>query len=248
MPVEVKIVPDNATLARVAAQEFHRLAEAGIKERDRFSVALSGGNTPRAVYSLLAAEHKELPWDRIHVFFGDERDVPPGHPDSNFRMASESLLSKAPIPEKNVHRIRTELGPEAAAKDYDEQLADFFHLINHDWPRFDLIFLGLGDDGHTASLFPGSSALSDLSGRVAANWVEKLQTFRITLTFPVLNQAADVIFLVSGESKAQILNAVLRPGAGKYPAQGVRPENGRLLWLADQDAGRLSPFATSSAP
>jgi len=248
MPVEVKIVPDNATLARVAAQEFHRLAEAGIKERGRFSVALSGGNTPRAVYSLLAAEHKDLPWDRIHVFFGDERGVPPNHPDSNFRMASESLLSKAPIPEKNVHRIRTELEPQAAAKDYDEQLAAFFQLINHDWPRFDLIFLGLGDDGHTASLFPGSSALSDVSGRVAANWVEKLQTFRITLTFPVLNHAADVIFLVSGESKAQILSAVLRPGAGKYPAQGIQLENGRLLWLADQEAGRLLPFATSPAP
>jgi len=244
MPVEVKIVPDNATLARVAAQEFHRLAEAGIKERGRFSVALSGGNTPRAVYSLLADEHKELPWDRIHVFFGDERHVPPDHPDSNFRMASESLLSKAPIPGENIHRIRAEQAPEAAAKDYDEQLAEFFHLIDHDWPRFDLIFLGLGDDGHTASLFPGSSALSDVSSRVAANWVEKLKTFRITLTFPVLNHAAQVIFLVSGESKAQILSAVLSPGDSKYPAQGVQPENGRLLWLADQAAGRLLPSAT----
>ena len=244
MPVEIKIVPDNATLARVAAQEFHRLAEAGIKERGRFSVALSGGNTPRAVYSLLAAEHKDVPWDRIHVFFGDERHVPPDHPDSNFRMASESLLSKVPIPEGNVHRIHTELEPEAAAKDYDEQLAEFFHLNDHDWPRFDLIFLGLGDDGHTASLFPGSSALSELASRVAANWVEKLQTFRITLTFPVLNQAANVIFLVSGESKAQILSAVLTPGGTKYPAQGVHPENGRLLWLADQDASSLLRFAT----
>ena len=198
-----------------------------IKERGRFSVALSGGNTPRAVFSLLADEHKELPWDRIHVFFGDERHVPPDHPDSNFRMASESLLSKVPIPEENVHRIHAELEPEDAAKDYDEQLAEFFQLINDDWPRFDLIFLGLGDDGHTASLFPGSSALSDLSSRVAANWVEKLQTFRITLTFPVLNHAADVIFLVSGESKAQILSAVLRPGRRKVSrpgsAAGKRP-------------------------
>jgi 6-phosphogluconolactonase len=162
-------------------------------------------------------------------------------------MASESLLSKAPIPVTNVHRIHAELEPEAAAKDYDEQLAEFFQLINDDWPRFDLIFLGLGDDGHTASLFPGSGALRDVSTRVAANWVEKLQTFRITLTFPVLNHAADVIFLVSGESKAQILSAVLRPGAGEYPAQGVQPENGRLLWLADEDAGRLLRFATPPA-
>lgn len=239
MPVEVKIVPDNATLARVAAREFHDLAETAIQQRGRFSVALSGGNTPRAVYSLLAEEHKDLHWDKIHVFFGDERHVPPDHPDSNFRMASESLLSRVAIPDKNVYRIRAELEPEAAAKEYDDQLAGFFQLINHDWPRFDLVFLGLGDDGHTASLFPGSSALSDVSSRVAANWVEKFQTFRITLTFPVLNHAANVIFLISGESKAQILSAVLRPGARKYPAQGVQPENGRLLWLADQDAGRL---------
>ncbi|HET8890781.1 MAG TPA: 6-phosphogluconolactonase [Candidatus Angelobacter sp.] len=244
MPVEVKIVPDSATLARVAAQEFQRLAETGIQERGRFSVSLSGGNTPRAVYSLLAEEHKELPWEKIHIFFGDERHVPPDHPDSNFRMANESLLSKVPIPENNVHRIRAELEPEAAAKDYDEQLTEFFHLNRHDWPRFDLVFLGLGDDGHTASLFPGSSALTDVSNRVAANWVEKLQTFRITLTFPVLNHAAEVAFLVSGESKAQILSVVLSPGAKKFPAQGVEPENGRLLWLVDQDAGQLLRIAT----
>jgi 6-phosphogluconolactonase len=117
-------------------------------------------------------------------------------------------------------------------------------LNDHDWPRFDLIFLGLGDDGHTASLFPGTNALSDVSSRVAANWVEKLKTFRITLTFPVLNNAANVIFLVSGESKAQILSAVLRPGDRKYPAQGVQPENGRLLWLADEDAGQLLRVGT----
>jgi len=248
MPVEVKISPDNATLARVAAQEFHRLAEAGIQERGRFSVALSGGNTPRTVYSLLAEEHKELPWDRIHVFFGDERCVPPDHPDSNFRMASESLLSKVPIPRENVHRIRAELEPEGAAKDYDNQLAEFFHLNDHDWPRFDLIFLGLGDDGHTASLFPGSSALSDVSSRVAANWVERMKTYRITLTYPVLNHAAEVEFLVSGSGKAQILKQVLGPPASlPFPAQQVRPENGRLLWLLDHDAAALLPTAASNS-
>ena len=244
MGVEVKIVPDNATLARVAAQEFHRLAEAAIQQSGRFSVALSGGNTPRTVYSLLSSEHKELPWDRIHIFFGDERCVPPDHPDSNFRMASESLLNKVRLPEGNVHRIRAELQPEAAAEDYDNQLREFFNLNDHDWPRFDLVFLGLGDDGHTASLFPGSSALNDVSSRVAANWVEKLHTFRITLTFPVLNRAADVIFLVSGPGKAEILSAVLKPGDREYPSQRVQPEAGRLLWLADQDAGQLVRFAT----
>src|SRR4029077_6754631 len=134
MGMEVKIIPDNATLNRVAAQEFRRLAEAAVQERGRFSVALSGGNTPRSVYSLLASAHKELPWDRIHIFFGDERHVPLDHPDSNFRMASESLLSKVPIPENNIHRIRAELEADAAAKEYEQELRDFFHLADHDWP------------------------------------------------------------------------------------------------------------------
>ena len=244
MGTQVKIVPDNASLARTAAQEFHRLAEAAVQERGRFSVALSGGNTPRAVYSLLASEHKQLPWDRIHIFFGDERHVPPDHPDSNFRMANESLLGRVPIPEKNVHRIRAELEADAAAKEYEQELREFFHLINHDWPCFDLIFLGIGDDGHTASLFPGSKALTEASRRVVANWVEKFQSFRITVTFPVLNHAAEVVFMVSGAGKAQILSEVLRPGARKYPAQNVQPQNGHLLWLVDQDAGSLLRLAT----
>jgi 6-phosphogluconolactonase len=244
MGAEIRIVPDNVTLARAAAQEFHRVAEAAIRERGSFSVALSGGNTPRAVYSLVASE--QLSWDRIHIFFGDERHVPPDHPDSNFRMASEALLSKVPIPEKNVHRIHAELDAETAAAEYDRELRDFFHLSDNNWPRFDLVFLGIGEDGHTASLFPGSKALTETSRRVAANWVEKFKAFRITLTLPVLNHAAEVVFLVSGAGKAQILNEVLRPGTQKYPAQSVQPENGRLLWLIDQDAGSLLRFATPS--
>lgn len=248
MSVDVKIVPDSAALAQAAAREFRRTAEAAVKERGRFSVALSGGNTPRTVYSLLAAEHKQLPWNQIHLFFGDERHVPPDDPDSNFRMATESLISKVPIPQENVHRIRAEMEAEAAAREYEQTLRGFFQLVDHDWPRFDFIFLGLGDDGHTASLFPGSKALTDASQSVTANWVEKLKTFRITLTFPVLNNAAEVVFMVSGGGKAQILREVLRPGILKYPAQGVRPENGRLLWIADQDAGRLLRFSAPPTP
>ena len=247
MGVDVKILPDSAALAQAAAQEFHKLADAAVQERGRFCVALSGGNTPRAIYSLLASEHKELPWDRIHVFFGDERHVPPDHPDSNFRMATESLLSKVPIPEKNVHRIRAELEADIAATEYEQELVNFFHLDNQEMPRFDLIFLGIGEDGHTASLFPGSNALNETSRRVVANWVEKFKSFRITFTFPLLNHAAEVAFLVSGADKAQILNEILRPGASKYPAQSVQPENGRLLWLVDQDAGSLLRFATPPA-
>jgi 6-phosphogluconolactonase len=239
MGSEIKILSDNAALCRAAAQEFHQLAETAIAERGRFSVALSGGNTPRNVYSLLASEHQELTWERIHVFFGDERHVPPTDSDSNFRMANESLLSKVPIPENNIHRIRAELEPNAAAEDYEAQLRDFFKLTSGDWPRFDLIQLGLGEDGHTASLFPGSDALNETSRRVAANWVQKLQTFRITLTFPVLNHAAEVAFLISGESKAQVLSDVMKPGPKKYPSQSVQPEDGHLLWLLDQDAAKL---------
>jgi 6-phosphogluconolactonase len=248
MGVEIKIVPNAVTLARLAADEFHRAAEAAVQERGRFSVALSGGNTPRAIYSLLASEHKQLPWDRIHVFFGDERHVPPDHPDSNFRMASESLLSKVPIPEKNVHRIHAELEAEVAAAEYDQQLCNFFQLSSPNWPRFDLIFLGIGEDGHTASLFPGSKALTEKSRRVVANWVAKFNAFRITLTFPVLNHAAEAVFLVSGEGKAQILSEILRPGDQNYPAQSVQPENGRLLWMVDREAGSLLPLNVLSRP
>jgi len=240
---DLRILPDRAALFQAAADEFVRQANAAIASKGRFTVALAGGSTPKGLYSLLAAK-AALPWDKMYFFFGDERHVPPDHPDSNFRMASESLLSKAPIPEKNVHRIHAELDAEAAAAEYEQQLVNFFHLSNLEMPRFDLIFLGIGPDGHTASLFPGSNALTESSRRVMANWVEKFKTFRITFTFPVLNHAAEVVFLVSGADKAQILSEVLRPGIQNYPAQGVQPENGRLLWLVDQDAGSLLRFVT----
>lgn len=241
MAVEIKIVPDSAALNRVAAQEFKSLAESAIAARGRFSVALSGGNTPRSIYSLLAQEYKTaLPWSKIHFFFGDERSVPPDHPDSNYRMANEALLSHVPIPPENVHRILAELDPEPAAQEYENQLREFFHLAHDAWPRFDLVMLGLGEDGHTASLFPGSSALEEKSRLVVPTWVEEKKTFRITLTYPVLNHAAEVEFVVSGAGKAQILWDVLRPSPFvSFPAQQVKPENGRLLWLLDQDAARL---------
>jgi 6-phosphogluconolactonase len=241
MGTEIKIVPDAAALNRVAAAEFASAANSAIAEHGWFSVALSGGHTPRTVYELLSVEYKTaLSWEKVHIFFGDERDVPPDHPDSNYRMANEALLSKVPIPAGNIHRIRTELDPEAAAKDYEEQIHAQFGLKNNGLPRFDLILLGLGPDGHTASLFPGTAALKETSRLVVLNWVEKLNTFRITLTFPVLNHAAEDLFLVSGPDKAQILKAVLGPQSTVgYPAQRVRPESGRLLWLFDQDAAKL---------
>ncbi len=239
---EIQIAPDGAALSRMAAREFQRAAEFAIHDHGRFTVALSGGNTPRVVYSLLASEYKDkIPWSKSLIFFGDERSVPPSHPDSNFRMANESLLSKISIPSENVHRVRTELGPEAAAQDYEKLLRQTFSLSGGELPRFDLILLGLGDDGHTASLFPGTTALEEKSLLVTANWVEKLHTFRITLTYPVLNHAAEVVFLVSGAAKAEVLKDVLNSPEKKYPSQLVQPENGRLLWLVDQDAARLLP-------
>ena len=243
MTPEIKILPDGAALNLAAAQEFQTAAEQAIAQRGRFSVALSGGNTPRSVYSLLAQQYKtSLPWNKIHIFFGDERSVPPDHPDSNYRMANEALLSHVPIPLENVHRIRAELDREAAAKDYENQLRSFFQLANNAWPRFDLILLGLGEDGHTASLFPGSSALGESSRLVAPTWVEKKKTFRITLTYPVLNNAAEDLFIVSGAEKGEILSKVFgQPGGPEFPSQRIHPTNGRLLWLIDEVAARLLP-------
>jgi 6-phosphogluconolactonase len=178
----------------------------------------------------------------MHVFWGDERHVPPDHPDSNYRMANEVLLSQVPIPPANVHRIKSE-HPDArqAADDYEQTLQAFFRLAAGQHPRFDLIFLGLGPEGHTASLFPGTQALHETHRLVVSTWVGKFFTDRITLTPPVLNNAAGVVFLVSGEDKALALKAVLEghDEPEQLPAQLIRPAHGRLLWLVDRAAASL---------
>jgi 6-phosphogluconolactonase len=240
-PGNLTVVADAAALYSAGAAAVTRSAREAIAARGRFSLVLSGGNTPRGIYSLLASEQVNvLPWNRIYLFFGDERHVPPSHPDSNYRMANESLLSKIPIPPENVFRVPAEKPAEAAAAEYEGTVRAFFSLAPGAWPVFDLILLGLGDDGHTASLFPGTAALQESSRMVVANWVEKFQSYRITFTFPVLNHAAEVLFLVSGESKSQILKQVLVPsGSTTYPSQLVQPQTGVLHWLADRDAARL---------
>lgn len=240
-PGEVLVVTDANALSAAAAEEFMKCACAAIAGGGRFCVALSGGNTPRSVYSLLADRYRDLlPWEKIHIFFGDERQVPPDHPDSNYRMARESLLSRVPIPSENVHRIRAELPAGQAAKQYAEELRSFFQLANNAWPRFDLVLLGIGDEGHTASLFPDSAGLKEDAQLVISNWVEKFHTWRITFTFPVLNHAAEVLFLVSGSSKAEILRNIFDPAKKNvYPAQAVCPQTGRLLWLVDKAAAAL---------
>ena len=239
---EIHIFDTPADLFRGAAEEFVRLAEDAIEKRGRFTVALSGGSTPKSLYSLLAGgAFPNLPWNKSYFFFGDERHVPPDDPESNFRMANESMLSKAP--QSKVFRVPAEMkDADAAATAYEQTLRNFFALQPGEFPRFDLILLGLGPDGHTASLFPGSAALSERKRLVSANWVDKFKTHRITFTYPVLNHAACVVFLASGAEKAAILREVLENPTADLPSQQVHPADGRLVWMVDRAAAaELSP-------
>jgi len=242
----LRVVEDAAALARAAAEEATRRAEEAARARGRFTIALAGGSTPRALYRLLADAagpfRERFPWSVAQVFWGDERHVPPDHPDSNYQMAREALLDHVPLPAHNVHRIPAE-DPDAAraAARYDAELAAAFALSADGLPRFDLVLLGLGPDGHTASLFPGTEVVHERKRRVAAPFVPKLSAFRITLTPPVINHAAAVLFLVSGEGKAAALAAVIE-GATQvdlHPAQVVTPHDGALVWLVDRAAARL---------
>lgn len=232
--IDLRVFPDGAELARAAAEELVRRASEAVHARGRFSVALSGGSTPRRLFALL---DDRIDWRAVHLFWGDERHVPPDHPESNYRMARETLIERVPIPAENVHRIRGE-EPDAAraAALYEDELRAFFHGA----PRFDLVLLGLGADAHTASLFPGTAAVHERERWVAALWIEKLGTFRITLTPAVLNRAAAVIFLVQGEEKAEAVRAVLEGESDpdRWPAQVIRPENGEVLWLLDRVTAR----------
>ncbi len=239
---EIRIVNNAEDLFHAAAAEFTDLANNAIGERGRFTVALSGGSTPKGLYSLLATGAYSVPWEYVYCFWGDERHVPPDDPENNYKMANEAMLSKLPIPPKNIFRIVSEeKDAQVAAEKYEQTLIEFFGLRPGEFPRFDLVLLGIGPDGHTASLFPDSPKLHEKEHLVVANWVEKFQTDRITLTLPVLNRAATVIFLVSGEEKAGIVQQILEGPGGRFPSQLVRPEGGELIWLMDRGAaGGLS--------
>lgn len=244
MKVDLRIVETPQTLAQLAAAEFAERAASAVQDNGRFTVALCGGSTPQRLYSQLAEEaqlRQRIPWEHSYFFWGDERPVPPDHPDSNFRLAHAALLSRVPVPAAHVHRMKGELPPQQAAADYARVLIDFFQLRGDALPRFDLVLLGLGPEGHTASLFPGTQALHEPRKLVVANWVGKLGVERITLTAPVLNNAACVIFLVSRAEKAIALKSVLE---GRYepeqlPAQLIRPHTGQLEWIVDAAAARL---------
>lgn len=251
---QVRVYRDPEELALKAARLFARLADQYVIGCGKFTVALSGGSTPKAMFSVLAAEPflDTVPWSSIYFFWGDERCVPPDHPDSNYRMTSEALLSKVPAPPENVFRIPAELpDPEQAAEEYAATLTRFFlagpganrtgtaPLSNV--PRFDLVFLGMGPDGHTASLFPHTTALQAGEQIAVANYVEKFKAHRITLTAATINNARNVTFLAAGEDKAETLSKVLEGSyqPDVYPSQLIRPRNGTLLWMVDEAAARL---------
>jgi 6-phosphogluconolactonase len=242
---DVQVVANAEAIFRAAAQEWIRLAAEAVKARNSFSVALSGGSTPKGLFTLLATDaalRSQAPWEKTHFFWGDERHVPPDHAESNYRMAYEAMLSKVPAPAANVHRIHGEYSNAAqAASEYENELRQFFHLAAGELPRFDLVLLGMGPDGHTASLFPGSAALEERQRMVVSNWVEKFHTDRITFTYPALNNAANVIFLTGGADKTEMLRAVLtgKPQSVPYPSERIQPTHGRLLWLVDEAAARL---------
>lgn len=239
MQPEIKIVAEANELSRVAATEFEQAARNAVQAHDRFTVSLSGGSTPRGLYSQLARDAQRLSWNKIYLFWGDERHVPPDDKDSNYRMVRESLLSRAPIPPDHVFRMSAEESDAARVADqYEQTIRNFFSLKPGELPRFDLVLLGLGPDGHTASLFPDSPALQEHSRLVVANWVEKFGHYRLTLTAPVLNNTEEVMFLVSGAEKAPALQSVLYSDAPaeQFPAKLIQPVNGRLIWLVDRAA------------
>lgn len=233
--IKTHSTPDD--LAHAAATHFATLSQEAIADHGYFSVALAGGSTPKATYQALATIEfaEQVQWEYVHVFWGDERTVAPEHEDSNFRMAMETMLEIVPIPKENIHRIPAEIKPADAARVYERTLQDFYDPNN---VVFDLILLGMGNDGHTASLFPGNPAILEEKKLVAATFVEKFAAWRITFTPALINAANNVTFLVSGEKKAWRLRQVL---VGRYqpevlPSQIVRPNHGKLRWLVDEAA------------
>jgi 6-phosphogluconolactonase len=238
---EVRVQDDAAGVASAAAHLFVDAAQRAVRERGRFFVALSGGSTPRALFQLLAAPpyHDQVDWSRAYIFWGDERCVPPDDAESNYRMAREALLFHVPVHANQVFRMHGELPDvDAAAALYEMDLRRAFALAPGALPRFDLVLLGLGPDGHTASLFPHTTALHVTDRFVVANDVAKLNANRLTLTAPVLNAAALVVFLVAGADKTPALTAVLDgpPQPDEYPAQLIAPTGGQLIWLVDRAA------------
>jgi 6-phosphogluconolactonase len=239
---KVEVVPDLEALSLRAASIFIRTSKNAIATRKRFAVAISGGSTPRGFYALLGSEayRHQVDWQDVHFFWADERCVFKEDEASNFKAAFETLLSRVALPDKNIHRIKGEEAPDKAARDYEEEIRRFFGESER--PRFDLIILGMGEDGHTASLFPGSKSIDETVRLAIPVYLGEPKKDRITLTLPVLNGADQILFLVSGVSKAAVLSEILKDGGKKkeLPAGMIRPARGSITWLIDQQAaGRL---------
>lgn len=241
---EIIIAADKNELSKIAAERFVDIATAAIREQGRFVVALSGGSTPKSLNNLLASDgfRNRIDWNKVTFFFGDERDVPPDADESNFRMANETLFTPLGIAKEKVYRWQTELNDaDQTVSEYKKCLSNFFGPGSaKELPVFDLILLGMGPDGHTASLFPYTKALHETVESVSKNWIEKLQTWRFTFTFPIINNAANIIFLAAGAEKADALKKVVEDtqDCEQFPSQCVVPRNGKLVWLVDSAAAR----------
>ena len=252
--VTYAVWPASADVAAAAADVFASAAATAVNSRGLARIAISGGTTPKAMFALLADQSQpyfaRVPWDKLHLFWVDERTVPPEHKDSNYGMTKAAMLDHVPLPPAQVHRIEGELEPEVAASRYEAAIRTDFRLEGAESPTFDLILLGMGDDGHTASLFPHTEAIHELGRIAVANRVEKMDTWRITLTWPVINQSREVAFLIEGAGKRDILHEVL---LGDYdpetkPSQLIRPANGKLTFLLDGAAAAALPKPSGAEP
>ena len=245
--IEYCVEPDAAALARRAAKHFVEMAEQAVAQKGRVRFAISGGSTPKAAFRLLADPGQpwraRMPWDKLELYWVDERTVPPTDTDSNYRMTREALLDHVPLKPEQVHRMEGELEPEVAASRYESLLRNNFRLEGAECPRFDLVQLGMGDDGHTASIFPHTEAIHTLGRLVTANKVPQKDTWRLTLTWPVINQASSVFFLISGKDKAEVLKDVfIGPrDPERLPSQLIWPSSGILTLILDKDAAALLP-------
>ncbi|MDR4506498.1 MAG: 6-phosphogluconolactonase [Candidatus Scalindua sp.] len=237
----IRIFPDKRELVIATAEMIVDCIGEAIRKRGGCTIALAGGSTPRDVYALLATEpyRNRVCWTDVSLFWGDERTVPPDDPESNYRMVRQALIDIVDIPEKNVHRIRGEAEPRQAANEYEKLL---YRHFNEELPRFDFVLLGLGDDGHTASLFPGTEVIEEYGRLVAAVFVPKLSTWRVTLTLPVLNAAREIMFLVSGDAKSEMVKRIMgnhKKPDKKLPATLVIPQYGSISWMLDTEAASL---------
>jgi 6-phosphogluconolactonase len=245
--VTYRVSSTPAEVAKAAAELFTAAVVAAAKARGIARVAISGGTTPKAMFALLADPAqpfvKEIPWDKLDLYWVDERSVGPDDAESNYRMTREALLSKVPLPAERIHRMEGELNPEEAAARYEAVIRNGFRLEGAETPTFDLILLGMGDDGHTASLFPHTEAINDMTHIVVANHVPQKNTWRITLTWPVINQGREVAFLIEGAGKAQVLHDVMQGPyqPDTYPSQIIRPASGKLTLLLDAAAAAKLP-------